>query len=344
MFGKLVLFGSGETSPTGKKIHRKILQSFSQKQNITILETPAGFQPNSHFVAEEIAKVFRQSLLEFIYDVFIIPDNPDNLSILKPLKQATYIFLGPGSPTYTVRQLQKTRTLQIMLDRWKNGATLCLSSAAAIAIGKYTLPVYEIYKTGSDLYWEKGLNIFQHVGLSFIVITHWNNKEGGEHLDTRYCYMGQERFAKLRKLLPKNTAILGIDEHTAIIFDFENRIFSIEGVGTATLLKDKKKAVFNNGNYYMFDSFITFSPHVIQSPKKPIIKKRTVEYITIKKYSLPKDLQVLLKQREKAKGEKDFTKADEIRHLFEEKGYKIEDTKKEQKVYKQTLSGQGGQT
>ena len=71
--GKLILFGSGETSDTGKAIHRHVLQTTSNKQVVSIFETPAGFQPNSFEVAKEVADMFNTSLKEFVLNVNIIP-------------------------------------------------------------------------------------------------------------------------------------------------------------------------------------------------------------------------------------------------------------------------------
>lgn len=338
-FGKLILFGSGETSPTGKKIHRKILQTFRHKQKISILETPAGFQPNSRLVAEEIGNMFLYSHKEFVSSIDIIPArkkqtfySPDDQNILTPLKTADYIFLGPGSPTYALSQLKNTKALNMLIDRWQHGTTLCFSSAAAIAAGEYVLPVYEIYKAGLELHWKKGLNILKNLGFPISVVTHWNNKEGGNNLDTRYCYMGEDRFDKLLSLLPKDKTILGIDEHTAIVFEFKDKVFSVEGVGNVTLLKGEKEAVFSSGNYYSLDSLYNLTTQSVLPPHKLVIRKLSQEK-PVAKETLPKDLQDLLKKRDKARKNKDFAKSDEIRKVFESKGYKMEDSEAGQKVY-----------
>ena len=68
------------------------------------------------------------------------------------------------------------------------------ASAGAIAIGRYTLPVYEIYKAGHDLHWQDGLDLFGPFGLNLAFVSHWNNGEGGADLDTSHCFMGKERF------------------------------------------------------------------------------------------------------------------------------------------------------
>ncbi len=256
-FGKIALLGSGETAPSGKKILRRIMQQERKKYKVAILETPAGFQPNTEYVAGEIKNIFDFSLKEFIASVSVIPArnkkgilSPNNKNILEPLLTADFIFMGPGSPTYTVRQLKGSLALKFIHSIWKNGKTLCLSSAGALAAGKFTLPVYEIYKAGFNLYWEDGLDIFRETGFTnTTIITHWNNKEGGKHLDTRYCYMGKERFTRLKEILPSEALIIGIDEHSALLIDFPNRKLSVEGLGKVTLFYNgsSNKIVIEHG-------------------------------------------------------------------------------------------------
>ncbi|MBI2033051.1 MAG: cysteinyl-tRNA synthetase [Candidatus Levybacteria bacterium] len=340
-FGKLVLFGSGETSPTGRKIHRKVLKTVSKKQNIVILETPAGFQPNSALVACDIADVFHHSLAEFTKNVSIIPArrkgsefSPDNTTLLTPVATADYIFLGPGSPTYTVRILKNSKALTAIVERFKVGATLALSSAAAISFGEFALPVYEIYKAGADLYWEKGLNVLTEFGLPISVVTHWNNHEGGEGLDTRYCYMGEERFGRLRAMLPKEAKVLGIDEQTAIIFDFQQDIFSVEGVGSVHILQNEKTVTLEQGKTYMFDSIKKMQMIPSKKTLQNIFKHEKEVHEHIAQNDLPEVLQTLLEKRRLAKTQKDFVKADAIRQQFHENGYHIEDELDGEKIYK----------
>lgn len=337
--GKLILFGSGETSPTGRKIHSKFFQQEALRQTVAILETPAGFQPNADLVAKEVAKALQESAGPFIKQITCIPArkkgthfSPDNETILTPLHDADYLLIGPGSPSYTVRQLRDSQALVLMLKRWEEGATLALSSASALAAGCYTLPVYEIYKAGHDLYWDDGLHMFGKVDLDLTIVTHWDNNDGGKDLDTRFCYMGKDRFEVLRKLLPEDEEILGIDEHTAIIFDFQKEVFEVIGNGSIYLLKEDRQITFPKG-FYALASIASMEVFSVANPHTQN-KKLQDEKEIIAIDSLPSELQTLLQEREKAKQEKNFTKADEIRTLFQKQGYTLEDSTNAQTVYK----------
>ncbi len=45
--GPVVLFGSGETSPSGRKVFDSVLRNLPQSPRVTLVETPAGFELNS---------------------------------------------------------------------------------------------------------------------------------------------------------------------------------------------------------------------------------------------------------------------------------------------------------
>lgn len=341
-FGNLVLFGSGETSPTGKLIHRKVLSSLPYRVRVAILETPAGFQPNSHFVASEVSKTFHVSLKEFVDTVDVISArkkgtefSPDSEIIVQPLKNTNFIFLGPGSPTYALRQLNDSLALKLIIDRWRSGATLSMSSAAAIAAGEYTLPVYEIYKVGADLHWETGLKLLNLIDLSLVVVTHWNNAEGGDNLDTSRCFMGQDRFDQLVKLLPPHQKILGIDEHTAIIIDPIRQIFHVEGKGNARIISGSDELEFTPGILFDMDSIsrmkIIPAKFTLSSIQRSHQQMMAAGEVPLSK--IPQDVQQIIGQRDKAKAAKNFAESDRLRTVLTKKGYEVRDTGKGTEIF-----------
>lgn len=257
--GPIVLFGSGETSKHGRQVHAHLFERLEIPVRVAIVETPAGFQPNVANVTAKLRAFFRHNLSGFRPEVRIVaarhkggvydPDAPD---IVAPLEWAAYIFAGPGSPTYAVRHLAGTRTLALMQRRAAEGAILSFASAAAIAAGRYALPVYEIYKAGEDLHWVPGLDLFGHLGLDLTVVPHWNNAEGGRDLDTSHCFMGAERFRYLRRLLPPQTTILAIDEHTACVLDPATERVEVLGAGHVRVIRGPREERFASGESLPF--------------------------------------------------------------------------------------------
>jgi hypothetical protein len=138
---------------------------------------------------------------------------------------------------------------EILQERIRSGGCLVAASAAALTVGRFTLPVYEIYKVGSELYWEEGLDILGRFGFDLVVIPHWNNAEGGTH-DTRFCYMGESRFRSLEKLLPEELGVLGLDEHTACLIDLAADEVRVAGIGRVILRRGGREISFAKGDRF----------------------------------------------------------------------------------------------
>lgn len=241
--GCVVLFGSGETAYSGRKVLDLVFKGLSPAPRIGLLETPAGFEVNSARVIGKVGDFIRHNLQNFRPELFVIParqrgttNSPDNVELVAPLLKMDLIFMGPGSPSYTVRQLQGSQAWYHLVARHRLGAPLVLASAAAIAIGTHALPVYEIYKVGEELHWKAGLGLLGAYGLHVVIIPHWNNQDGGSELDTSRCFMGQARFLRLMSMLPAGLTVLGIDENTALILDLARGECRVLGLGGVTLI------------------------------------------------------------------------------------------------------------
>lgn len=241
--GLVVLFGSGETSPSGRKVFDLVLRRLPPAPQLALVETPAGFELNSGQVIGRVADFIRHRLQNYQPQVTVVaarkrgtPFSPDDMEITAPLLSADVVFMGPGSPSYAVRQLRDSLAWQYILARHRLGAHVVLASAATIAVSAYALPVYEIYKVGEDLHWKPGLDFFGLYGLPLVFIPHWNNAEGGKDLDTSRCFMGRPRFAQLMEMLPPDLTVIGLDEGTALIMDLENGSGQVVGLGGVTLI------------------------------------------------------------------------------------------------------------
>jgi cyanophycinase-like exopeptidase len=260
--GTLALLGSGETSSQGRKIHDYLMSRIGEVPvRVALLETPAGFQPNAHTVYRKIGEFMEKSLQNYRPQVEYVQAHRNHIGNARasaipasdqPLLDAHYIFTGPGSPTYAARNLQGTPTLDLLAEAYRRGATLVLSSAAAISVGSSVLRVYEIFKAGADLGWDDGLHLLPLLGLDLdpVVVTHWNNTEGGADLDTTRCYMGEERFERLVEMLPAASSILGIDEHTACIFEQGDASVRVMGAGSATVINNGRTTIVPSGETF----------------------------------------------------------------------------------------------
>lgn len=254
--GIIALMGSGELTSTMVSVHKELLDAVPAPAHPVFLDTPAGFQPNVDHLARKAVEYFRDhvqrpmSVASFKNREELSPYDAE--LAYRRLRESHYLLIGPGSPTYAVRQWKGTPIPQIFTERVRAGGCLVAASAAALTVGRFTLPVYEIYKVGEPVHWVEGIDILSHFGLNLVVIPHWNNAEGGTH-DTRYCYMGESRFVKLESMLPEDCIILGLDEHTACLLDFGRERAAIRGIGAVTVRRRGAEVRYGKGDSIPFD-------------------------------------------------------------------------------------------
>lgn len=253
--GKIVLMGSGELTSTMVEVHKEILKNLEGERKAVFLDTPAGFQLNVDELSQRAVDYFRSRVL---HPLSVLSFKAKDISpfeaeqAFQGLREASYVLVGPGSPTYAVRQWVGTPVADILAQMTEKGGCFVAASAAALTVGRFTLPVYEIYKVGEPLYWAEGLNLLDRFGLNYVVIPHWNNAEGGTH-DTRCCFVGESRFRILASMLPEETAVLGIDEHTACIIDFEKEKVTVRGIGSVTVRRGDKEKIFQRDVSFPLD-------------------------------------------------------------------------------------------
>jgi hypothetical protein len=249
----IVLMGSGELTATMVEVHKNLLARFSSSPCATFLDTPAGFQLNVDQISHKAAEYFRVHIQHPLtiasFKSQETTSDFDAEQSFRILRESDYVLIGPGSPTYAVRHWMVSPVPEILAQRIRSGGCLVAASAAALTVGRFTLPVYEIYKVGQDLHWVNGINILGQFGFNLVVVPHWNNAEGGTH-DTRFCFMGEPRFRQLETLLPEDVSIFGLDEHTACILDLEIGQAEIKGIGRAILRRSDGEAVFESGDRF----------------------------------------------------------------------------------------------
>lgn len=237
--GRLTIMGSGELAPGMVRVHRSALAEYDQP-NLVVLDSPYGFQENADELTDKLVDFFRTSLVL----------TPSVASLRAPdtgviaarartaVSEADVVFSGPGSPSYALRVWRDsgmTQTIRTVAAR----GSLTFASAAACTLGRWAIPVYEIYKVGQDPFWHEGLDAVRLAGLPTVVVPHFDNREGGTH-DTSHCYIGQRRFDRLRQSLPPHV-VIGVDEHTAAAFDFAAGTIEVTGRGSVHLIGEEHR-------------------------------------------------------------------------------------------------------
>ena len=253
----LTIMGSGETAPTMMKHHRELIARFPGTPKAVVLDTPYGFQENAAELASKAVDYFRKSVGHPIEIAGLTRlHGQDTLTVeqgLARVRQADYVFAGPGSPTYALRQWAGTPVPDIVRGKMRTGGAVTFASAAALTLGRYTVPVYEIYKVGDDPCWLEGLDVLGEIGLNVAVIPHYDNAEGGHH-DTRFCYMGERRLAILEEQLPEDAHVIGVDEHTGVILDLDSNTATVIGNSTITVRIKGRSTIHNSGDVISIDA------------------------------------------------------------------------------------------
>jgi cyanophycinase-like exopeptidase len=333
--GVVALIGSGETSPQGRSLFDKVMSRFTPGPSVAILETPAGFELNSAQVAGRIADFVRDHLQNHQPRVNVVPArkrgtsfSPDDPAIVKPVLDADLIFMGPGSPTYAVRQLRDSLVWQYLTARHRLGGAIVLASAAAIAFSSYTLPVYEIYKVGQDVHWKPGLDFFGFYGLNLVVVPHWNNQDGGDGLDTSRCFIGKSRFAILLNALPPNVTVLGIDERSALILDLAGKSAHVQGLGGVTILQDQHARRFIAGDQFPLG---VLGEARFPDPGSDLTAGVWEQALAVHQSAqavpvAPQEVEALVAAREEARRLQDWSNADRLRERILEMGWEVRDT------------------
>jgi len=332
--GLVALFGSGETSASGRKIHDWLLDRLSQPIQVAVLETPAGFEPNSAQVAAHVADFFRHHLKNYRPQVTVVPArkrgtpfSPDDPAVVAPLLEANVVFMGPGSPTYAVRQLRDSLAWHTLVARHRLGAAVVVASAGLIAASARALPVYEIYKVGEDPHWHDGLDFFGPYDLSLVFVSHWNNREGGADLDTSRCFMGEARFEQLLALLPTDVTVVGIDEHTALVVDLEAETCRVMGRSGVTLLRGGGEERFAQGQAFPVSELGPFQRPEPQAGIPSEVWERVLAARRDEVAPAPSsDVLALVEEREAARTRRDWVKADALRKRIAALGWRVIDT------------------
>ena len=330
--GIVVLFGSGETSASGQKAFDWLFRHLKQPLRVAVLETPAGFELNSDRVAGRIGDFLCDRLQNYRPEVTLVPArqrgtpfSPDSPEIVAPLLTSNVLFLGPGSPTYAVRQLRDSLVWHTLQARHRLGAALALASAATLAVGCLTLPVYEIYKVGEDPHWKPGLDLFGPFGLPLVILPHWNNNDGGDELDTSRCFMGQARFDRLFAMLPAGVTVLGLDEHSSLAIDFAASRCRVMGRGGVTVLRNGAAQVFAHGRTF---PLAELGPYRLPEPQAGIPEAvwRQVTAEPAGPAEPPAEVRRLAALRQTARESRDWLAADALRAQIEGLGWLVQDT------------------
>jgi peptidase E len=317
------------------KVHRAVMSRIAGPVRAVFLDTPAGFELNADQISAKAVKYFKRrfdlDLQVASFKVAATAAPADIESALSQLQRANYIFAGPGSPTYAVRNWRDTVIFEALKRRLANGVHLVLASAAAIAIGRYALPVYEIFKVGEAPHWVQGLDLLGPYGLELAIVPHWNNAEGGTY-DTRYCFMGEPRLKLLEQRLPDSTTIVGIEEYTACVLDLGRGEGQVIGAGRVIVRRGGRETGYHAGTVFKLDQLKGEGSGGETGPQPKVETEEPCYYLPPDWDTQPEAvdegndlIELLVTVRAQLRAAKQWVLADEIRERLSALGIILED-------------------
>jgi cyanophycinase-like exopeptidase len=334
-----VLIGSGEIGPSMAPLHRSLVATLPKRStpsSLVALDGSYDFQTNRAEMGEKIAVFFR-SKVGIPTTVIGLPETDRAGADLAPsalaptiagLNAADLIFLGPGSPSRALRRWGGTPIVDQVIARIQSGATLITSSAAAAASGRCTIPVYEIYKAGTNPIWLDGLDIVGALtGLAVAIVPHWNNNEGATH-DTSRCFIGEGRLQQLERTLPDGTAILGIDEHSALTIDLGANSVTVGGKGAVTIrIPGIGETALHSGATESLATFIARFGAAAGAPRATTTASESALPAPATDHGVDVSVAVeqLIALRATARAERRFSDADALRAAIEALGVELVD-------------------
>jgi hypothetical protein len=255
------------------KVHRAVVERLGPGPvHGVLLDTPFGFQTNAPEIAARAVDYFRDSVgailevagLRSAADL----DPPGGDAVIAHIAAAPFVFSGPGSPTYALRQWRGTLVPAVLAEKLALGGAVTFASAAALALGAVAVPVYEVYKVGEEAHWVPGLDLLGPLGLPVALIPHYDNAEGGTH-DTRFSYLGEQRLAGLEDELPEGVFVLGVDEHTALCLDLDAGTALVAGHGGVTVRARSRSARIESGATLPIDQLAEMADDLAHSSARP---------------------------------------------------------------------------
>ena len=333
----IALLGSGETAPGMTKVHRRLLARHDAVRAVN-LDTPYGFQANVEQVTGKLVDYFATSLSTTLRNLALPSyDAAGDLQralVKHEVAGASYVFAGPGSPSYALAQWRPLELVEDLRRALARDATVCFSSAAVLTLGSHTAPIYEIYKVGSRPEWLEGLDLLGDLGLACAAIPHFDNAEGRNY-DTRYCYLGESRLEALERQLPDGVAVLGVDEHTALLFDLADDTVSVVGRSAGHWRYRGRTLLLANATTTPLDALREFVGAAAALPSResspaPEASDALGDLIArlsgnVHGFDLAPLIDGILQLRQRAKDERNFALADELRGVLTNAGVEVRD-------------------
>jgi hypothetical protein len=144
-----------------------------------------------------------------------------------------------------------------------------------------------------------------------------------------------ERFQQWCDMLPSDHTLVGLDEHTGLILDFEKNECTVSGVSSVSLVRECDPEIFAAGKIFPLRELGDFkipvsAEHGISAAAWDLIENA----VHPDNESLNADTQILVDARQRARAAKNWAESDRLRDELALRGWTVKDTPEGQVVTK----------
>ena len=129
--------------------------------------------------------------------------------------------------------------------------------------------------------------------------------------------------------------MVGLDEHTGIIMDCENKTCEVSGVSSISIVKRDSMEMYPAGTTFSLNELgqVTY-PDPIEKGIRPDVWEMAVNAAKLDDDAPPDEALKLLEKRKDARTRKDFAESDNLRDQLAALGWTVQDSKEGQKLVK----------
>jgi hypothetical protein len=136
-----------------------------------------------------------------------------------------------------------------------------------------------------------------------------------------------ERFEQWRGSLPAENTIIGLDEHTGIIIDFDRGECEINGVSSVSIVRAGEPRIHPAGARLPLHELGDFKlPQPPEAGIPPEVWERVAHAPPLDQEGPPAEALALAEQREQARARKAWAEADRLRAGIAALGWTVQDT------------------
>ena len=135
--------------------------------------------------------------------------------------------------------------------------------------------------------------------------------------------------------MPAENILVGLDEHSGIIVDFDSRTCEVSGVSSVSVLKQNSLEIYPAGAKFPLSELGQFTPpSSVDLGLRPDAWEMAINAAKAEEGAPPAEVVELLEKRKDARARKDFAESDRLRDQIASMGWTVQDGKEGQKLVK----------